>query len=109
MFTITLRLSEPPSYVRYLFPRTELIPRYPTGRMKHLYDVNVHAVFYTAREAAKYMIPHGGGSIVLVASISADVSLILWKTHAPSELYFQIVNTPQVSGSPFSYCWVKLA
>jgi NAD(P)-dependent dehydrogenase (short-subunit alcohol dehydrogenase family) len=46
---------------------------YPTDRIKYLYDLNVHGVFYTAREAAKYMIPHGGGSIVLVASISADI------------------------------------
>jgi NAD(P)-dependent dehydrogenase (short-subunit alcohol dehydrogenase family) len=66
--------------------RTELTPRYPSDRIKALYDINVHGVFYTAREAAKYMIPHGGGSIVLVASISS-----------------QIVNIPQVSGSQFSY------
>jgi len=46
---------------------------YPIDRMKQLYDINVHGVFYTAREAAKYMIPQGGGSIILVASISADI------------------------------------
>ena len=80
---ITLHLSEPPSYVPYIFIRTELTPRYPSDHMKRLYDINVHGVFYTAREAAKYMIPQGGGSIVLVASISADVGLIFWSSHPP--------------------------
>jgi NAD(P)-dependent dehydrogenase (short-subunit alcohol dehydrogenase family) len=41
-----------------------------------LYDINVHGAFFTAREAAKYMIPQGGGSIILVASMSANVCLI---------------------------------
>jgi NAD(P)-dependent dehydrogenase (short-subunit alcohol dehydrogenase family) len=42
-----------------------------------LYDINVHGAFFTAREAAKYMIPQGGGSIILVASMSANVRLIV--------------------------------
>ena len=46
---------------------------YPSDRIKRLYDVNVHGAFFTAREAAKYMIPQGGGSIILVASMSANV------------------------------------
>lgn len=46
---------------------------YPSDRIKRLYDVNVHGVFFTAREAAKYMIPQGGGSIILVASMSANI------------------------------------
>jgi len=46
---------------------------YPSDRIKHLYDVNVHGTFFTAREAAKYMIPQGGGSIILVASMSANI------------------------------------
>ncbi|KIL69860.1 hypothetical protein M378DRAFT_68799 [Amanita muscaria Koide BX008] len=46
---------------------------YPTDRMKHLYDVNVHGAFYTAREAAKHMIPRGSGSIILVSSMSATI------------------------------------
>ncbi|KAF4615213.1 hypothetical protein D9613_003198 [Agrocybe pediades] len=46
---------------------------YPTERMKQLYDVNVHGVFYTAREGAKYMIPQGGGSIILISSMSANI------------------------------------
>ncbi|PFH54244.1 hypothetical protein AMATHDRAFT_72749 [Amanita thiersii Skay4041] len=46
---------------------------YPVDRMKYLYDVNVHGAFYTAREAAKYMIPQGSGSIVLIASMSASI------------------------------------
>lgn len=41
--------------------------------MKHLYDINVHGAFYTAREAAKVMIPKGNGSIILVSSMSATV------------------------------------
>ena len=41
--------------------------------MKRLFDINVHGVFYTAREAARLMIPQGGGSIILVASMSANV------------------------------------
>jgi NAD(P)-dependent dehydrogenase (short-subunit alcohol dehydrogenase family) len=46
---------------------------YPSDRIKRLYDINVHGAFFTAREAAKYMIPQGGGSIILVASMSANV------------------------------------
>lgn len=41
--------------------------------MKRLYDINVHGAFYTAREAAKVMIPKGNGSIILVSSMSATV------------------------------------
>ncbi|KAF7967516.1 hypothetical protein HWV62_34002 [Athelia sp. TMB] len=44
---------------------------YPFDRIKRLYDINVHGSFFTAREAARNMIPQGGGSIVLVASMSA--------------------------------------
>ncbi len=47
---------------------------YPFDRIKRLYDINVHGAFFTAREAARHMIPMGGGSIVLVASMSANVS-----------------------------------
>ncbi|KAJ6618851.1 NAD(P)-binding protein [Mycena sp. CBHHK59/15] len=46
---------------------------YPSDRVKHLYDINVHGAFFTAREAARNMIPQGGGSIVLVASMSANI------------------------------------
>lgn len=50
---------------------------YPFDRIKRLYDINVHGAFFTAREAARRMIPDGGGSIVLVASMSAQVSSYL--------------------------------
>jgi NAD(P)-dependent dehydrogenase (short-subunit alcohol dehydrogenase family) len=73
LLRITLRLSEPPSYVLYISVRTELTSSYPSDRIKRLYDINVHGAFFTAREAAKYMIPQGGGSIILVASMSANV------------------------------------
>jgi len=46
---------------------------YPADRVKRLFDVNVHGVFYTAREAARRMIPQGGGSIILIASMSANI------------------------------------
>ncbi|TFK42469.1 NAD(P)-binding protein [Crucibulum laeve] len=46
---------------------------YPVDRIKRLYDINVHGAFFTAREAARNMIPQGGGSIVLVASMSANI------------------------------------
>ncbi|KAF9469235.1 hypothetical protein BDZ94DRAFT_1152482 [Collybia nuda] len=46
---------------------------YPTDRVKRLYDINVHGVFFTAREGARHMIPHGGGSIILISSMSASV------------------------------------
>ncbi|THU88610.1 NAD(P)-binding protein [Dendrothele bispora CBS 962.96] len=46
---------------------------YPFDRIKRLYDINVHGAFFTAREAARNMIPAGGGSIVLVASMSASI------------------------------------
>ncbi|TFL07368.1 hypothetical protein BDV98DRAFT_496717 [Pterulicium gracile] len=45
---------------------------YPFDRIKRLYDINVHGAFFTAREAARAMIPQGGGSIVLVSSMSAN-------------------------------------
>jgi len=46
---------------------------YPFDRIKRLYDINVHGAFFTAREAARNMIPNGGGSIILVASMSANI------------------------------------
>ncbi|OBZ65665.1 D-arabinitol 2-dehydrogenase [ribulose-forming] [Grifola frondosa] len=46
---------------------------YPSDRIKRLYDINVHGAFFTAREAARNMIPQGGGSIVLIASMSANI------------------------------------
>ena len=56
--------------------RLRAIPRSRTvqceGRALDL-DINVHGAFFTAREAARNMIPLGGGSIVLVASMSANV------------------------------------
>ena len=60
------------------FVRTKLTTTgsYPSDRMKRLYDINVHGAFFAAREAAKYMIPQGGGSIILVASMSANVRLM---------------------------------
>jgi NAD(P)-dependent dehydrogenase (short-subunit alcohol dehydrogenase family) len=51
---------------------------YPSDRIKRLYDINVHGAFFTAREAAKHMIPQGGGSIILVASMSANVCLVIF-------------------------------
>lgn len=50
--------------------------RYPLDRARKLFDINVHGAYLTAREAAKIMIPNGGGSIILIASMSASVSTI---------------------------------
>ncbi|KAF8760057.1 KR domain [Rhizoctonia solani] len=50
---------------------------YPTNRIRLLYDINVHGAFFCAREAAKHMIEQNTkGSIVLVSSMSANVSTI---------------------------------
>jgi len=46
---------------------------YPLDRARKLFDINVHGAYLTAREAAKIMIPNGGGSIILVASMSASI------------------------------------
>lgn len=46
---------------------------YPFDRARKLFDINVHGAYLTAREAAKIMIPKGGGSIILIASMSASV------------------------------------
>jgi len=46
---------------------------YPFDRARKLFDINVHGVYLTAREAAKIMIPNGGGSIILIASMSASI------------------------------------
>ncbi len=72
---------------------------YPADRMKRLYDINVHGAFYTAREAAKYMIARGSGSIVLVSSMSATVSwLIRFDSIISSRIYpVEVVNIPQVN------------
>lgn len=48
--------------------------RYPFDRARKLFDINVHGAYLTAREAAKIMIPNGGGSIILIASMSASAS-----------------------------------
>ena len=60
-----------------MLPWNTLLNSYSFDRIKRLYDINVHGAFFTAREAARNMIPQGGGSIVLVASMSANVSTIL--------------------------------
>jgi NAD(P)-dependent dehydrogenase (short-subunit alcohol dehydrogenase family) len=41
--------------------------------MRRLYDINVHGSFFTAREAAQIMAANSGGSIVLIASMSAHI------------------------------------
>jgi len=46
---------------------------YPFDRVKRLFDINVHGAFFTAREAARIMIPRGGGAITLIASMSASI------------------------------------
>ena len=60
-----------------MLPWNTLLNSYPFDHIKCLYDIKVHGAFFTAREAAQNMIPQGGGSIVLVASMSANVSTIL--------------------------------
>ncbi|GJJ12322.1 hypothetical protein Clacol_006563 [Clathrus columnatus] len=42
-------------------------------RMKKLYDINVHGCFYSAREAARHMLKQKSGSIILIASMSANI------------------------------------
>lgn len=84
LLNIILRSSELPSYVLYICVHTELTSSYPSDRIKRLYDINVHGAFFTAREAAKYMIPQGGGSIILVASMSANVRFMhFWRMRSP--------------------------
>ncbi|THH07879.1 hypothetical protein EW145_g3069 [Phellinidium pouzarii] len=46
---------------------------YPNDRIRRLFDVNFYGAFYTAREAARHMVANGGGSIVLISSMSADI------------------------------------
>lgn len=46
---------------------------YPAERMKRLFDINVHGSFYCAREAGRYMLARKSGSIVLIASMSANI------------------------------------
>jgi hypothetical protein len=75
---ITLPLSEPPYDTRRL-PFDAISFSYPFDRIKRLYDINVHGAFFTAREAARNMIPQGGGSVILVASMSANARTILCK------------------------------
>ncbi|KAJ3548758.1 hypothetical protein NMY22_g1141 [Coprinellus aureogranulatus] len=46
---------------------------YPAERAKLLMDINVNGAFYTAREAARRMIPQKSGSIILIGSMSANI------------------------------------
>ncbi|KIY42942.1 NAD(P)-binding protein [Fistulina hepatica ATCC 64428] len=46
---------------------------YPFDRVKRLFDINVHGAFFTAREGARAMFRQGGGSIILVSSMSANI------------------------------------
>jgi len=46
---------------------------YPTDRIQKLFDINVHGSFYCAREAARHMLSRKTGSIVLIASMSANI------------------------------------
>jgi NADP-dependent 3-hydroxy acid dehydrogenase YdfG len=73
--------------------------------MKYLYDVNVHGAFYTAREAAKHMVPRGSGSIILISSMSANVRYITELKYCMTDLY-QIVNLPQVGNKSIIYATV---
>ncbi|KAI9493772.1 hypothetical protein BDB00DRAFT_821582 [Zychaea mexicana] len=38
---------------------------------KHLFDVNVHGVFYGVQAVSKHMLEQGSGSIILMSSVSA--------------------------------------
>ena len=60
-----------------MLPWNTLLNSYPFDRIKCLYDINIHGAFFTAWEAARNMITQGGGSIVLVASMSTNMSTIL--------------------------------
>ena len=66
--------------------RSVPVHSYPFDRIKRLYDINVHGAFFTAREAARNMIPQGGGSIVLVASMSANVRPRIARSDRPHRL-----------------------
>ncbi|KAF8517593.1 NAD(P)-binding protein [Hysterangium stoloniferum] len=46
---------------------------YPHERIKKLYDINVHGAFFCAREAARDMMKRQNGSIILIASMSANI------------------------------------
>lgn len=51
---------------------------YPANKYKQLMDVNVNGSFYTAREAARYMMKGGhAGSIVLIGSMSGQVMILV--------------------------------
>ena len=77
-----------PVYVGDMMLTFGLLSSYPFDRIKRLYDINVHGAFFTAREAARHMIPQGGGSIVLVSSMSANVSLPSFDTLVkPDKVY----------------------
>ncbi|KAI8069616.1 hypothetical protein BC940DRAFT_325774 [Gongronella butleri] len=43
---------------------------------KHVFDVNVHGVYYGVQAAGKIMIEQGHGNIILVSSISASIANI---------------------------------
>ena len=60
-----------------MLPWNTLLNSYPFNHIKCLYDININGAFFTAQEAAQNMIPQGEGSIVLVASMSANMSTIL--------------------------------
>ncbi|KAG6376296.1 hypothetical protein JVT61DRAFT_2274 [Boletus reticuloceps] len=79
---------------------------YPFDRIKRLYDINVHGAFFTAREAARNMIPQGGGSIVLVGSMSASVPLVLTLAQ-PQTPYNASKAAVRHMGSSLAVEWAK--
>ena len=80
---------------------------YPSDRIKRLYDINVHGAFFTAREAAKCMIPQGGGSIILIASMSANVCLPFRCSHLLHQT-FQLSDRQCTTGNPLALTIPKL-
>lgn len=47
---------------------------YPTAKIRKLLDINVMGTWFCALEAAKRMEAAGGGSIVMIGSMSGSVS-----------------------------------
>lgn len=62
----------------------ESIPtlQYPTSKLRRIFEINVYGSLFCAREAAQYMIKaKTPGTIVLIGSVAANVSLPLACTH----------------------------
>ncbi len=64
--------------------RTNIVD-YPIEEWKRVIDVNLNGVFYVTREALRYMISQGSGSIIMVSSSVGRIGKARWGAYSVSK------------------------